>query len=410
MFKFSAIWKVKDLGKSVGNPILSGDKIKNMLSCQKDLFKLDPGVTYLNCAYMSPLLKKVEQVGHEMISLKCNPQHVKPAYFFEVVKSLKKAFAQLINLDDDQRVAIIPSVSYGIANAVKNISIEPGGEILLLSEQFPSNYYSWERLAEDNQAKIEIADVSGQNPTQDVILSKINERTAVIALSHAHWADGTPFDLKTIRIEADKVGAYVIVDGTQSVGALPFDVQELKPDALICAGYKWLMGPYSMGCAYYNEKFDQGIPIEENWINRAGSEHFAGLVNYQSEYQPKASRYSVGEQSNFILAPMLTIAIEQILEWQPIRIQQYCRKISQNFVSEIKNMGLKVEEEAHRCGHLFGIRLPETWSVDRLKSKFQQKNVFVSIRGNAIRVAPHLYNDEGDFGALLQCFKEVVPK
>jgi len=75
----------------------------------------------------------------------------------------------------------------------------------------------------------------------------------------------------------------LIIDGIQSIGTLPFSVKEIQPDALICAGYKWLLGPYSIGLAYYSDTFANGFPIEENWINRKNSEDFGGLVNYEPE-------------------------------------------------------------------------------------------------------------------------------
>ena len=90
-----------------------------------------------------------------------------------------------------------------------------------------------------------------------------------------------------LRQRTHEVGAQLVIDGTQSVGALPINVQELQPDALICAGYKWLMGPYSIALAYYGPYFDQGEPLEEGWINRYGSEDFTNLVQYQDRYQPR---------------------------------------------------------------------------------------------------------------------------
>jgi selenocysteine lyase/cysteine desulfurase len=125
-------------------------------------------------------------------------------------------------------------------------------------------------------------------------------------MGHIHWADGTLFDLVAIRKKAHSLGAKLIIDGTQSVGALPFSVQEIQPDALICAGYKWLMGPYSIGMAYYADSFNDGQPLEYNWINRLNSEDYSQLVNYQDSYKPKADKYSVGESSNFNLPPVVT--------------------------------------------------------------------------------------------------------
>ena len=105
---------------------------------------------------------------------------------------------------------------------------------------------------------------------------------------HVHWTDGTRFDLEAIGRRAREVGAALVIDGTQSVGALPFDVAAIQPDALVCATYKWLMGPYSMGFAYLGPRFDDGEPLEETWIGRAGSENFKELVNYRDDYQPGA--------------------------------------------------------------------------------------------------------------------------
>jgi selenocysteine lyase/cysteine desulfurase len=198
------------------------------------------------------------------------------------------------------------------------------------------------------------------------------------------------------------VGSLLVIDGTQSVGALPFDVEQIQPDALICGGYKWLMGPYSLGLAYYGPYFNDGKPVEENWINRKRSENFAALVNYQNEYQPGALRYEVGEHSNFILIPMLLAALKQINAWKPKNIQQYCSKIASGAIAELRERGFWIEEENNRANHLFGVRLPEGIDRDRLKNRLQKNNISVSFRGDAIRVSPNVYNRESEMRKLAQ--------
>jgi selenocysteine lyase/cysteine desulfurase len=217
-----------------------------------------------------------------------------------------------------------------------------------------------------------------------------------------HWADGTRFDLKAIREKTHEVGALMVIDGTQSVGALPFDVQELEPDALVCAGYKWLMGPYSIGLAYYGPAFDNGSPIEDNWINRYESENFANLVNYQENYQPGALRYEVGEHSNFILVPMLLEAVKQIRRWGVENIQTYCKELSAPFLDQISALGYQIEEENYRSAHLFGIRLGPEHNLEKLQKSLKANKVSVSVRGSAIRIAPNVYNDNLDFKRLLR--------
>jgi len=360
---------------------------------------------------MSPQLKSISEVGKTAVMRKSQPFRFSVDDFFQPTEQLKTLFAQLIKADNPQRIAIIPSVSYGISTVAKNINLSANQHILLVEEQFPSNYYPWKDLADQTNATIKIvAPPSRTNRTanwNEEILNSINADTALIAISHTHWADGTLFDLKAIRAKTKEVGALLIIDGTQSVGALPFSIKEFEPDALICAGYKWLLGPYSLGLAYYGEAFDKGSPLEENWINRYQSEDFTGLVNYKNQYRPFAGRYSVGEQSNFILVPMLVRALEQLLEWGIGNIQAYTKAMSKKAVEQLKTMNCRIEEEEKRCGHLFGARLPEHLDMEQLKKTFAEHHVFVSVRGDSIRISPNIYNREQNFNQLLDCFEKI---
>lgn len=381
-----------------------------MLVCQKEKFSIPEGFSYVNVAYMSPNLKSVETAGIEAIIKKNQPWKVTPDDFFSPVQNLKKSFAQLINCIEPQRIALIPSVSYGIANVVKNIKATANDNIVLAGEGFPSNFYSWKRLADETGATIKIIEPPKGTPNKGLIwnqniIKAIDENTVAVSIGNVHWADGTLFNLKKIRTKATKNNAFLIVDGTQSVGALPFDVQEVQPDVLICASYKWLLGSYTFGVAYFGEKFDNGIPIEENWINRLDSHQFENLVNYQPEYKPLANRYSMGEQSNFIGIPMLQTSINQLLDWGVENIYNYCEQLTYEPIQQLLDMGCEMEEESFRAAHLFGVRLSPRMEMNKLKAQFQSNNVFVSQRGNAIRIAPHVYNQPEDFEKIVACFK-----
>lgn len=376
-----------------------------MISNRQKDFSLPKNITYLNGAYMSPMLKSVEKVGAEALLKKRNPTLISPEDFFIDSEKLRKEFATLINCKDSKRIVIIPSVSYGMANVITNIPLERGGQVVVASEQFPSNYYPWKALCDERGGEIKI--IAPPQTRQERgkiwnerILEDINKQTKVVALGNIHWADGTLFDLMAIRKRTKEVGALLIIDGTQSVGALPFDLQKVQPDALICAGYKWLLGPYSIGLAYYGEFFDGGKPIEENWINRKNSENFAGLVNYEEEYQPGSLRYEVGEHSNFILVPMLLKAIEQLNRWKPENVQAYCKSITQKTIDELMELGFWIEDEAYRASHLFGIRLPLELDMQKVKAELLKKKIYVSYRGDAMRISPNVYNIKDDLKKL----------
>lgn len=383
-----------------------------MLTSKRAQFTIPPSVTYLNCAYMAPLPKVVEKAGIKALRRKRNPTQISAQDFFTDTELLRPEYAKLIHAKDSARIVTIPSVSYGLATVAKNLGIKKDQHIIVANEQFPSNYYPWQVLCEETGASIKSVAppedfVNRGKRWNEKILDAISITTRAVAIGNVHWADGTRFDLEAIRKRTKDVGALLIIDGTQSVGALPFDTEKIKPDALVCGGYKWLLGPYSMGLAYYGEYFDNGKPIEESWMNRLHSEDFAALVNYQNKYQPGLLRYEVGEHSNFILIPMMISAIQQLNKWGVERIQEYCKTIGAESILRLKEKGFLIEDEAWRGSHLFGVRLPQGADLEKIKASLLKHKVYVSVRGNAIRVAPNVYNTEKDFQKLTKVLTHI---
>ena len=380
---------------------------------QKHLFNIEDNITYLNIASQSPAFKSIYEAGLEGLKQKNQPYRIKGSDYFEPVEVLKKLFANLIDVEDYNRIATIPSVSYGMATVANNIKLKEGDEILVIDEQFPSNYYSWKKLADTYKASIKTiphpkGNVLSVKQWNADILEAITNKTAFVAIGNIHWSNGCLFNLKAIREKTRTHNALLIIDGSQSIGALPFSVKEIQPDALVCAGYKWLFGPYGCAYAYFGKAFDNGNPIEENWSNRLNSENFAGLTNYQPEYKPLANRFSVGESGNFIYVRMQIAALKQVIEWTPKAIQNYCKHISKEAVIELENLGCVIVNGDYRTHHLFGVELPNNLNLKTLKTALNAQNIYVSFRGNFVRVSCHLYNTKADFETLVNCFKSVL--
>lgn len=387
-----------------------------ILACQKDLFSLPDDVHYLNCAYMSPMLKSVEEAGIQGMIRKRTPYRITTADFFYEPQTARELIARLINAPNAASIALIPSVSYGMAIVAKNLHIRRGQHILSVGEEFPSGIYAWKQVLKSTE-EVELRLVPPPATTtergkqwNEELLAAITPKTAVVVISSVHWTDGTVFDLAAVRTRTREVGALLVIDGTQSVGALPFDVSHIQPDALVCGSYKCLMGPYSLGFVYLGEAFQNGIPLEETWIARKGSEDFRNLVQYQDEYQTGMSRYNVGEQSNFVLVPMLIAAVQQLLDWKPSEIQAYCRRITSEFFTQLAKTPFYVEQETYRAAHLFGVRLPNSINSEHLQQELAARNVMVSLRGSAIRISPSVYNTERDMAVLYDALVSVLPQ
>lgn len=382
------------------------------LDCQKDQFGLPEGVHYLNCAYMGPLPRVAEEAGAGGLGLKRDPSRIVPKNFFEPSDEARARFARLIGVKHPNRIAIQPSVSYGVATAARNLPLSGGSSILVVEEQFPGNVYSWRRLAQEAGGSVitvpRPAGVSVGPEWNARILEAITPLTEIVAIPTVHWTDGTRFDLEAISERVRDVGAALVVDATQSVGAVPFDVSVVRPDALVCAAYKWLLGPYSLAYAYFSKRFDHGTPLEEGWIARSGSEDFRGLVQYTDEYHPGAIRYDVGERSNFALLPVSSASMDLLIQWTPERVADYARRLSEPLLETALSLGFGVEGRDYRSPHLFGLKMPPGLDLEAVRTALEEANVWVSLRGDSLRISPNVYNTPEDIDALSDVLRDVT--
>jgi selenocysteine lyase/cysteine desulfurase len=376
-----------------------------MIKSQRDLFDIPEDVAYFNCAFTSPLLQAARHAGEAALQQKAGPWRLTPEHFFTSVETARSLFAELIGCPSDH-VAIIPAVSYGLSLAASNLPLTAGQSILVLEEQFPSNVYVWQRLAEKQGAAIKTIYRPADSCWTPAILEQIDSQTAIVALPHCHWTDGTLIDLVEVGRQCRAAGAALVVDATQSLGAMPFPINDIQPDFLITAGHKWLLGPYSFGFCYVASKWLDGAPLEENWLNRAGSEDFSRLVDYNHNYQPGARRYDVGEVSNFILSPIASMALRQIRTWGIDQIATTLQAKTNAIAEKALALGFNVAPAHARSPHMIGISKTEGLGKKVLPVLAENK-IYVSIRGDAIRIAPHLYNSEADLERLIAVLHKI---
>ncbi|MFQ5638745.1 MAG: aminotransferase class V-fold PLP-dependent enzyme [bacterium] len=377
-----------------------------MIPCQRHLFDIPDNVAYFNCAYLSPLLNSVREAGFRGVERKSHPWQVGPDDFFAESEHARRLFAELIQADAGD-VAIIPSVSYGVAVAAANLHCREGEEILVLAEQFPSNYYPWSEIVKRTGARMVQVERPAKGSWTEAVLDSMSERTRVAALPQVHWTDGSFIDLNAVSSKCRQIGADLVLDVTQSIGALPISVKELSPSFLVTAAYKWLLGPYSLGFLYVHPDYQSARPIEFNWLNRKDSENFAGLVHYRDEFQPGARRFDVGERSNFTLMPMVIAGLEQIHEWRVSHIQETLSVMTGHLAEDAKNLGLQIASPAAHAGHILGLRFPRGLP-EGILSRLAEENVYVSLRGDAMRISPHLYNNQRDVNQLIDVLKISV--
>jgi selenocysteine lyase/cysteine desulfurase len=369
-----------------------------MILSQRKLFKIPEEVAYLNTAYMSPLLNSVVSACDEGVRLKAQPWELKIPDFYDTVDKARTLFSKLVNVDREG-VALVPSASYGIETAAKNLKVGVNRTIVLLENQFPSNVYPWQRLVREQGGKILTVKLPVESSATDAILDKINQQCAIVALPNVLWTNGRLIDLVSVRKRCDEVGAALVLDLTQSLGAISTDFSIIRPDFAVVAGYKWLLCPYSTGFLYVDPKWRNGDPLEEGWVARKGSRDFSALVNYTSNYEAGANRFDVGERANFALMPGVVKALTQIMDWGVNNIQNTLAQNNQKLALELESIGLASIPEHLRGPHFLGVKLPDSAPEDLLM-RLASENVYLSERGGSLRITPHLWNNEQDFKKL----------
>ena len=376
------------------------------LSCMRADFDIPEDVAYLNSAYMGPLSRRVLEAGRSGLAAKAQPWNISQDDFFTTIDEVRERFADVVGGDADG-VALLPSVSYGTATAARNLRVGEGQTIVVLAEQFPSNVYVWRDLARRRGAAVVTVAYPSDRDWTSSILETIDSSTAVVAVPNCHWTDGTVIDLRAVSERAREIGAALVVDGSQSIGAVPFDIATVQPDFVVTGTYKWLLGPYSQAMMWVAPEHRRGRPLESNWITRINSRDFSTLADYTDQIAPGARRYDVGEVSNFGLIPASLACLEQTLDWGVEAIEERIGSLTEYLIRGASELDLGIPPRHSRSQHMVGLRLKGR-DPRPLVERLSAAKVYVSVRADSIRVSPHVFNDLDDIARLLGLLADFV--
>jgi selenocysteine lyase/cysteine desulfurase len=403
------------------------------LPCQRDLFDLPQHVCYLNAAYMGPSLTSTASIWAAGAAAKSTPWALSKDDFYADRQSVRQSFADLVGCTDND-VAIQSSSSYGAATAAANVTVDAGQNIVTLGGEHTSNRFIWQQLADKQGAKLRV--VAPPCPTQpssawtEAVLDHIDGDTAVAAIVPNFWLDGTMIDLAAVSNRCREAGASLVIDGTQSIGAVRFDVEEIKPDFLFVAGYKWMLCPYRLSFFYADPKYHStGATIEQHgWGDRdatsgralsmwgmEGAEDADGRLDMRQD--SSARRFDMGEASDFSSLAAASNAISQLAAWQRWGDTRggEGRGSTAAMLSPIVNA---IADEAVGRGwivpqqpapHMIGIRNPtDGWPTDLVPRLWAEHSVHVSVRGPCLRVSPYVYNRIEDVPVLFNALDRVL--
>ncbi|MEO8134252.1 MAG: aminotransferase class V-fold PLP-dependent enzyme [Betaproteobacteria bacterium] len=373
----------------------------SILPSQRHLFDIPERIAYFNCAYYSPQLNESQVRLVAGVQAKGRPWERIPGDFFDDAETIRRSCSELFGGDADG-YAVVHSASYGLSTAARAIEphLKPGDRILVMADEFPSNVLPWQRTARETGASlVTVAAPDNGNWTQ-AVLDRIEPGVKVVAASTCRWTDGAHVDLQPISKACIDHGIALVVDATQSLGAIPCSMAEIAPDFLVAAGYKWLLGPYGFGMLYVSARWRGARPLEESWLARLNADNFTALADYSDAYMSGARRFETGEKCTPTILPGAIAALEQIKAWGIDNIAATLSAVNARIAGHLERLGFELPPEAQRSAHMFGALIPATYRGN-LVAELRQREIYVSQRGNALRFAPHLHVNQQDVDRML---------
>jgi selenocysteine lyase/cysteine desulfurase len=388
-----------------GNDDMTATAAAAPLPSQRHLFDIPRDIAYINCAYFGPFLHSVRAAGAAGIDRRVHPWTIERESFYDEVEEVRGLFARLLGARVDD-ISIVPSSSYGLAVAAANVQVARGQNVVVPEHEHSSNFYVWHKKAMEAGGSVRVVPRPADGDWTAAVLAHVDAATAVVAVPNCHWSDGALIDLVAVGAAARKVGAALVVDATQSVGAAPLDLAAVQPDYVMCSGYKWLFCPYVLGFLYVAPHRQSGSGIEFHGFNRDGARSNMGSsFEHVFEFEPGARRFDMGERSNFIALPMAKAALGQLLEWSVARIAATLAPMTTRIAERGAELGLGAPRADRRIGHLIGLSNPRGWAPD-IGKKLWSERVHVSLRGDRLRISPHVYNDEQDIDRLVAALRK----
>ena len=381
-----------------------------MLASQRHLFSIPDDVTYLDAAYMSPIPKSAAEAGMRGVQVKAAPWDMTIGSYYDEVERARELAASFIGATADD-IAVIPATSYGIAVAAANVPVPAGSVILMMDNEHTSHRYAWYELAKQKDARVVTVQRQPDEPWGAALVAAIHGSQApvsVVAGTIVHWFEGTSVDIEAVARATHAVGASLVMDGTQWVGAVPFDVAQVRPDFLSFATYKFLLGPYRLAFLYAGKTFqDQGRPIEFHSWNRVGGERSDFYLETMPDYLPGARRFDMGERSDFAVLPIAIRSLELLQSWGGAAVYERLAHLNRLIWQEAEQRGFSGPPQDLRAGHISVVELGSRYRDD-LARRLKEHKAFVTVRGTKMRVTPHVYNEEQDIVRLFDLVETLT--
>ena len=381
-----------------------------MLPSQRPLFDIPREICYLNAASWSPLPIATQEAGRLGVARKGKPWGIDPALPQQQFERARGAAARLINAETDD-VALISSVSYGVATAAKLITVPAGSRVLVLENDHSSAVLEWMTRAPAQRFSVDVVRRPDDGDWTAAVLAAIERPGAapigLASISSVHWADGGTIDIDRVAAALRPQRAMLLVDATHAAGVMKIDVRTLDPDFLVFPTYKWLLGPYGRAFLYIAKRRQDGVPLEQTSYGRRAINSEQKNYYRDVEFVLGARRFDMGERDHFISLEMASVGMEMMAQWGCEAIQQRLRILTTRLADGLRDAGVTIPDASVRTPHILSLQFP-FGMPEQLIDRLAAEHVYVAPRIGRMRISPHVYNDEDDVDRFVATFRRLA--
>jgi selenocysteine lyase/cysteine desulfurase len=363
------------------------------------------GVTYLNAALEGPMPLVAAREAQAALEWKKHPYRLPDSAYFDLPDRIREKIARLVGARSDE-IAVTSGASTGLAAVAAGIDWKPGDEVLVGRGEFPAHFSTWLRYQQAGKLTMRVVNPRGRFISADDYVEQIGPRTRVISASLVRFDNGARLDSARVARACEKVGAALVLDASQCAGSMPINVRDLGASMVVCSGYKWLLGPYGTGFFWIANEWIERLPL--------GAVYFMALegarvlhalpTSENARPLPGARRWDSAETANFTNLAALDSSLDLLQRIGVDAVERHIDALVAEIIERLPATGcaLASPSKRERRGPYVCIAARDSKDTPALYEKLCAAKVSVSLRENALRVSPHIYNTREDIARLLE--------
>jgi selenocysteine lyase/cysteine desulfurase len=365
------------------------------------------GVTYLNAALQTPLPLVSVRAAYEALEWKKHPYRLPDSAYFDLPDRIREKIGRLLDARPEE-IAITTGASAGMACVAAGIDWKSGDEVLVGRREFPAHFATWLRYEKAGKLRVRVVEPRDRFIQADDYIDQIGPHTRLVTASLVRFDDGAMLDAPRVARACEKVGAAFLLDVSQCAGAIKIRVRDLGATMVVCAGYKWLLGPYGCGFFWIANEWIERLPLGAVYFMALeGARDLHSMFSRELRPAPGARCWDSTETANFTNLAAWETSLDLVQRIGVDALEHHTASLVDEIIERLprNRCVLASPEQRERRGPYVCVSALDANDTAALYQKLRGAQIFVSLREKALRISPYFYNTPADISRLIETLK-----